>query len=91
MHHGIKTSGPGGRSPGPFSCLLGGLGQADTDAPVGQMHPQAPMTHQVGSPTRAALKPAAAPTHTAQRGPNRSATQPTMGAPMGVPPSAWPS
>ena len=32
--------------------------------------------------------PAAAPTPSAQRGPNRSATQPTMGAPIGVPPSA---
>ena len=38
--------------------------------------------------TIAADTPAAAPTPSAQRGPNRSATQPTIGAPIGVPPSA---
>ena len=38
--------------------------------------------------TIAADSPAAAPTPSAQRGPNRSAIQPTIGAPIGVPPSA---
>ncbi len=39
-------------------------------------------------PTIAAAKPAAAPMPSAQRGPNVSATQPTIGAPSGVPPKA---
>ena len=39
-------------------------------------------------PTMAAAKPEAAPTPSAQRGPKRSATQPTIGAPIGVQPSA---
>jgi len=38
--------------------------------------------------TIAANNPAAAPTPSAQRGPNRSAIPPTIGAPIGVPPSA---
>src|SRR3984893_2366153 len=39
-------------------------------------------------PTMAAAKPEAAPRPNAQRGPNLSATQPTIGAPIGVQPSA---
>ena len=38
--------------------------------------------------TRTAAKPDAAPTPSAQRGPNLSAIHPTKGAPIGVPPSA---
>src|ERR1700736_2521079 len=39
-------------------------------------------------PTMAAAKPEAAPMPSAQRGPNRSATQPTIGAPLGGQPRA---
>src|SRR5258707_7210853 len=39
-------------------------------------------------PTIAAAKPEAAPRPNAQRGPNLSATQPTIGAPIGVQPKA---
>src|SRR6202022_2799973 len=39
-------------------------------------------------PTMAAANPEAAPRPNAQRGPNLSATQPTIGAPIGVQPSA---
>src|SRR6202166_903944 len=39
-------------------------------------------------PTMAAAKPEAAPRPNAQRGPNLSATQPTIGAPIGVQPMA---
>ena len=38
------------------------------------------------SPTIAAARPAVAPTRSDQRGPKWSATQPTSGAPIGVPP-----
>ena len=41
--------------------------------------------------TRAARKPDAAPTPSAQRGPKLLATHPTIGAPIGVPPSATPT